>query len=87
MLAALGLLLPSITFAQKSTDFLAAPQGRYVVGQLGEARTDQYLLDTHTGRLWQIIPGSKGVRSLEPVPYIEELKTKRYTPPPVRTPQ
>ena len=56
---ALGTLLPGLVFAQSNTEFLASPKGRYVVGQVGDSRSDQYLLDTHTGRLWQLIPGEK----------------------------
>lgn len=33
---------------------LSAPGGRYVFGQLSDYRRDQYLLDTQTGRVWQI---------------------------------
>jgi hypothetical protein len=32
---------------------LSASGGRYVFGQVSEARRDQYLLDTQTGRLWR----------------------------------
>jgi hypothetical protein len=31
---------------------LAAPGGRFAFGQVTNMRTDQYLLDTKTGRLW-----------------------------------
>lgn len=34
---------------------LASPGGRYVFGQISPARRDQYMLDTQTGRLWQIV--------------------------------
>ena len=87
ILIVLCALLPITAPAQENAEFLAAPQGRYVLGQLGDSRADQYLLDTHTGRLWQLIPGEKGVRYLEPVPNTVELKTRRYTPPPVQVPR
>jgi hypothetical protein len=33
---------------------LSAPGGRYVFGQISARTSDRYLLDTQTGRLWQI---------------------------------
>lgn len=33
---------------------LSASGGRFVFGQISEYRRDQYLLDTHTGRVWQV---------------------------------
>ena len=32
---------------------LSSPNGRFVLGQISDWRSDQYLLDTQTGRLWQ----------------------------------
>jgi len=32
---------------------IGSDNGRYVYGQVGEMREDQYLLDTQTGRMWQ----------------------------------
>lgn len=32
---------------------LSASGGRFVFGQVSEARRDQYLLDTQTGRMWR----------------------------------
>lgn len=34
---------------------LGSPNGRYVFGQISDFRADQFLLDTQTGRLWQIV--------------------------------
>jgi len=33
---------------------LSAPGGRYVFGQVSSGRIDQYMLDTQTGRIWQL---------------------------------
>jgi hypothetical protein len=33
---------------------LASPNGRYVFGQVSDFRSDQYMLDTQTGRLWRV---------------------------------
>ncbi len=38
--------------AEKSKT-LSAPNGRFVLGQISDFRSDQYLLDTQTGRVWQ----------------------------------
>lgn len=39
----------------KSGGVLSSANGRYVFGQVRHARRDQYMLDTQTGRLWQIV--------------------------------
>lgn len=43
---------------------LSTPNGRFVLGQISDFRSDQYLLDTQTGRLWQAVEmtDEKGVR-------------------------
>lgn len=33
---------------------LSQPGGRFAFGQISSARVDQYMLDTATGRLWQL---------------------------------
>lgn len=33
---------------------LSAPGGRFVFGQIGSGRIDQYMLDTQTGQVWQV---------------------------------
>jgi hypothetical protein len=33
---------------------LSAPGGRFVFGQISSGRVDQYLLDTQTGKVWQM---------------------------------
>lgn len=48
---------------------LSTPGGRYVLGQISEARADQYLLDTQTGRLWEIVVDTNNANSLQEVPY------------------
>lgn len=56
-LAALALLEPMAATAQTSNRpaVLATPGGRYVFGQVSEFKSDQYLLDTQTGRMWKFI--------------------------------
>lgn len=61
---------------------LASSNGRFVFGQISEFRRDQYMLDTQTGRVWQIVmrksknpdgseaPGD-GYAILDPVPYAD----------------
>lgn len=51
-------------------DALAAAGGRYVFGQLGVVRADQYMLDTQTGQVWQLVCR---------VPHVD-AKTKKASP-------
>lgn len=53
---------------------LSAESGRYVFGQISEYRKDQFMLDTHNGRLWRTVlltsdDNPDGVLVLELVPY------------------
>lgn len=48
---------------------LSAPGGRFAFGQISPMRKDQYMLDTATGRLWEVTEDANGVRSLNPVHY------------------
>lgn len=34
---------------------ISSQGGRFVFGQVSDFRSDQYMLDTQTGRLWQIV--------------------------------
>lgn len=34
---------------------LSAPGGRFVLGQIGDDASSQYLLDSQTGRVWEVI--------------------------------
>jgi hypothetical protein len=48
---------------------LATPGGRFVFGQISAFRKDQYMLDTQTGRLWQMVADEKGRQALNSIPY------------------
>lgn len=48
---------------------LGSSNGRYVFGQISSKRQDQYMLDTQTGRLWQIVQSKDESISLQIVPY------------------
>jgi len=48
---------------------LESSGGRYVFGQISEYRRDQYMLDTKTGRLWNIAVNNKKQSWLQIVPY------------------
>jgi hypothetical protein len=94
--ALLAALLPLAAWAQSTPSPaqpprgqpLSAPGGRYVFGQISDFRSDQYLLDTQTGRVWQIVlhktKGADGTeretRVLDWIPYIEA--EGRYSPTP-----
>ena len=57
---------------------LSASGGRYVFGQISEYRRDQLMLDTQTGRLWQMACFQKDPTDLktciefglQPVPFL-----------------
>lgn len=62
---------------------LSSSGGRFVFGQISDFRRDQFMLDTQTGRLWQITvrtppknadgtqPAGEGIKLLDPVPYAD----------------
>lgn len=69
-----------VTPPQPQQKVLSSSNGRYVFGQISEYRRDQYMLDTQTGRLWQIVTrkgtnpdgseaSGEGFLILEPVAY------------------
>lgn len=52
------LVLTSQSFSQTTSapgSVLSTQGGRYVFGQISEYRRDQYLLDSQSGRVWQVI--------------------------------
>ena len=54
---------------------------RYVFNQISDFRKDQYMLDTHTGRLWVIVTSSNDEkRKLEPIPYISFAGYETWIP-------
>lgn len=63
----------------KPTGVVGVPGGRFAFGQISDFRRDQYMLDTQTGRMWQIvcypvvkdkpIDGDNCFKVLEPVLY------------------
>lgn len=46
---------------------LSSQNGRFVYGQISEVRADQFLLDTQTGQMWQMVKTKDGSTMLEPV--------------------
>ena len=50
---------------------LGVEGGRYVLGQIGTGRKDQYLLDTKTGRVWHFVETKDGALILEWVPIVQ----------------
>lgn len=48
---------------------LSAQGGRFVFGQVSESGKDQFMLDTHTGRIWRISESGKVGVFLKSVPY------------------
>lgn len=78
-----AILLPLSASAQltssPSGSVLSAPGGRYVFGQVSEYQRDKFLLDTQTGRLWQMVcamsdkdaPGKCKLFAMEPVTFTD----------------
>jgi len=74
-------------------DVLSQSGGRYVFGQISEARRDQFMLDTATGRVWQITCMESNEKlagmdkcvwtALTPVLYRHGESTYNVLPPPV----
>ena len=48
---------------------LGTSNGRFVFGQISSMRRDQYMLDTQSGRLWQIVQSKDKSLILQIVPY------------------
>jgi len=48
---------------------LVTNNGRFVFGQISGMKRDQYMLDTQTGRLWQIVQSIDESVTLQIVPY------------------
>ena len=62
---------------------LGSENGRFVFGQVSSYRSDQYLLDTHTGRMWQIVENKEKQSVLQPVPIKQLFGEEAYIPEPV----
>lgn len=88
LIAILLASIVSISFAAepvatkpKQQKVLATENGRYAIGQISDFRGDQYMLDTQTGRLWQIVVGKENRTKLQAVPFIQLiLGNEAYIP-------
>ena len=56
---------------------LSSASGRFVFGQVSRSSKDKFMLDTHTGRLWQIAESGDIGLYLREVPYRVD---KEYSP-------
>ena len=71
----LFLLVPSLAAGEPvkvvppQNKILSSGAGRYVFGQISDYARHQFMLDTQTGRLWQIVVDKEKVVSLDPVKY------------------
>jgi hypothetical protein len=57
---------------QETTQILCSDTGRYVFGQISDSSSDQFMLDTLTGRLWRITKSGDVGLYLIKVPYRHE---------------
>lgn len=55
------------------SNMLSVDSGRYVFGQINSIRADQFMLDTKTGRIWQMVL-SDGDMVLEEVSYSKVMR-------------
>lgn len=56
-------------------------RGRYVFGQISGFARHQFMLDTQTGRLWQVVSAGKNKPlSLQAVEYLNEAKNEAFAP-------
>ncbi len=62
------------------TNVLTAPGARYVLGQISKNRKDQYLLNTETGRVWQLVIDKEGTLFLQPI-FFQSLQGKMVATP------
>jgi hypothetical protein len=69
VLVALGASLYSAAGQGVPGSSLSSPGGRYVFGQISQMSRDQYMLDTQTGRLWQIRTTTNELPMLQSVAY------------------
>ena len=53
-------------------EILFSENGRYVFGQISDSNKDQFMLDTVTGRLWQIAETGEIGMFLRPIPYRDD---------------
>lgn len=80
-LLALLLLIGTTQAQDRPPAVLAAAGGRFVFGQISSMARDQYMLDTQTGRLWQIVTDKDGALKLQPVPYQSMIGQLHLEPP------
>jgi hypothetical protein len=62
-------IMPSQPAQKPQPNVLCSPGGRFVFGQISDSAKDQFMLDTHTGRLWRISESGEIGLFLSPVPY------------------
>jgi hypothetical protein len=75
------LILPATAQERSAPAVLTASGGRFVFGQISSLARDQFMLDTQTGRLWQLTVDREGKPSLQPVPYSSTIGELHLEPP------
>ena len=75
-------LLAQTVMPEPAHPVLASEQGRFVYGQVGPMRADQYLLDTKTCRLWRMVKGKDDQLYLATIPIEQITGSIAYSPEP-----
>jgi hypothetical protein len=70
MITAPGLCQDLTGGVSNKGNVLSSTTGRFVFGQISEFARHQFMLDTQTGELWQLVAGEDKVPKLQPVMYI-----------------
>ncbi len=77
------LLAEPVEVIPPQNKILASENGRYVFGQISSFRSDQYLLDTANGRLWQLVEDKNKNKLMQPVPIVQLFGEEAYLPEPI----
>ena len=75
--------MESVEAKTSNAKVLGTDTGRYVFGQISDFRSDQYLIDTETGRLWQLVVDENKNTKMRPIPIIQLLGEEAYVPEPI----
>lgn len=82
LVTSLSCFIEPVEANSSNAKVLGTDTGRYVFGQISDFRSDQFLMDTETGRLWRLVVDEKDNPKMEPVPIMQIRGEKGFTPEP-----